>query len=560
MDQAIQNRFAVLAGDRCALRHRSNTGRRSRQLFRGTVRNVARAAKGLTRFRAIRRGEFFKKGIIMFGLLRRRRKTRRPWDKWGLDTPLFSWDASGKDVFTIRDASSGVLSLGRTGSGKTSGSGRQLALSLLAAGYGGLILTVKPGELAVMQEYCRMTGRLADLRVVDSSCQARFNFLDEMAMYQGAGAGLTENLVSLFLEIAQIGSRQSGPSSNSGENDFFNKAVRVLLRNLVDLMDLSIGHVSAGDLCKLVTFLPCSRDEANSEQWQQTSPCAQLLAMAKQKPQKQPRTLEAVEKYILHGFPSLADRTRSSITATFEGLADLFQRGLLFDLLSTETTLSPRDILNGAIILVDLPLKLYGDVGLMAQLVWKMMTQRCLERQVVTNETRPTFIMVDEAQFFASQQSDALFTTTCRAFKVCNIFLSQSIAGFVTAFGGGPLGEKQAEQLLANFSTKIIHALADYSTAEWASNLIGREYRLLMNSNSTSIGPDWAGMAGFGATPQSSAGFSESLQYEVEPREFNYLRTGGPESNWLVDAIAIRSGNPFAATGKIWRPVTFCQK
>ena len=43
----------------------------------------------------------------------------------------------GGDVWRIRDACEGTMIFGGTGSGKTSGSGRTLATSFLAAGFGG---------------------------------------------------------------------------------------------------------------------------------------------------------------------------------------------------------------------------------------------------------------------------------------------------------------------------------------------------------------------------------------------------------------------------------------
>jgi len=69
-------------------------------------------------------------------------------DNYNLDTPLMELlSGGGKGVFTARMAVEGCAIFGGIGSGKTSGSGRMLALKYLAAGWGGLILTVKKDEL-----------------------------------------------------------------------------------------------------------------------------------------------------------------------------------------------------------------------------------------------------------------------------------------------------------------------------------------------------------------------------------------------------------------------------
>lgn len=240
-------------------------------------------------------------------------------------------------------------------------------------------------------------------------------------------------------------------------------------------------------------------------------------------------------------------------------MADLFQRGLLHRLHGLETNLSPRAIDDGAAIVHSLDLKSYGSVGLYSQLVWKMMVQNWLERRPIGPDTRPAFIFIDEFQFFASQQSDALFATTCRSAKVANVLITQSTSGVETAFGGGAMGKTLADQLFANLTTKVIHATSEPGTAEWASNLAGKNYRFLINSNSPTQSPDWAQMAGLGNSNPGSSGISESLQYEIEPREFAYLRSGGVANDRLVDAIVFRSGRPFWSTGKNYLPVTFRQ-
>ena len=110
----------------------------------------------------------------MLGLFRKRRRAvREPSDLLAL--PLLHW--SHDDAWTLRDAVEGTLILGATGSGKTSGSGRLIARTMLSCGFGGLVLTAKSDERALWEGYCRDTNRLDDLVVVGADGAHRFNFL-----------------------------------------------------------------------------------------------------------------------------------------------------------------------------------------------------------------------------------------------------------------------------------------------------------------------------------------------------------------------------------------------
>jgi hypothetical protein len=127
---------------------------------------------------------------------------------WPLEMPLFDW--AKNDPFTLDDACKGVQVWGMTGSGKSSGSGKWLAETYLRHGFGGLVLCAKPGEAATWADYARRTGRADDLIVFAPAAPWRLNFLDYELQRPGAGAGLTENLLQLFMTVAEIASRGSG--------------------------------------------------------------------------------------------------------------------------------------------------------------------------------------------------------------------------------------------------------------------------------------------------------------------------------------------------------------
>lgn len=99
-------------------------------------------------------------------------------------------DWGGGDAFRVGDALTGVAAFGATGSGKTSGVAKHLALGYLAADFGGLVLCAKKEERRQWEEWARLTKRTNDLVIVNADGAHRFNFLDWEASRAGEGAGL----------------------------------------------------------------------------------------------------------------------------------------------------------------------------------------------------------------------------------------------------------------------------------------------------------------------------------------------------------------------------------
>lgn len=82
-----------------------------------------------------------------------------------------------RDLWTVKDAFEGTQIFGATGSGKTSGSGQQIALSMLKSGFGGLVLSAKRDERDLWQRYVKAAGRDEDLIIFGPEHPWRFNFL-----------------------------------------------------------------------------------------------------------------------------------------------------------------------------------------------------------------------------------------------------------------------------------------------------------------------------------------------------------------------------------------------
>ncbi|MFT3786003.1 MAG: TraM recognition domain-containing protein [Tepidisphaeraceae bacterium] len=490
----------------------------------------------------------------MLNWFARGRRRAHPWD---LDTELCRW--ASRTPWRIRDAVEGTLILGATGSGKTTATGRMLADAFLHAGFGGLILTTKPDERAMWERYCAATGRLDDLIVFSPANPYRFNFLNYELQCGGAGAGITHNLVNTLSEIAEVADRQSGGGGN--EERFWQRAERQNHTNSISLQRLAQGRVSVGDLYRVIVSAPTSLDQVRSAEWRAESFCMQLILQASQRIQTDMdrAEFELVSDYYLLEWPQLSDKTRSVIQATVTSMLDTLNRGIIRELLSTTTSpeATPEACFDGKLILIDLPVKTFGDVGLFAQVIYKRMFQQAVERRRVEATSRPVMLFIDEAANFVTS-SDLMFQTTCRSAKCATVWLSQSIQNFYARLGGTEKAKAEADGILANLNTKIVHALGDSVTTTWAAELIGKARTFHVSTNSTGHHADFLFNTMMGHAQQASGGANEVVDYEVQPSRFTTLRKGGPDHRFVADCILTQAGRRFEENGGrnwIWTSV-----
>lgn len=490
----------------------------------------------------------------MLNLFKRKAACSR--QTWELSTPLLK--LSPRDSWTIGDACMGTCVLGATGSGKTTGAGAALAKAFLRAGFGGLWLCCKGDERQTIEHYARQTGRTSDLVIFDASCQHRFSFLDEELNHAGRGAGLTENIVNLLSTILEVSERNTG-SGGREDDGYWRKAMRQMCRNACELLAIAKGQVTVPDLYRVVVSAPTSRGQLADDDWKAGSFCFDCLrkADAAKKQQRAEKDFELVADYWMIEFPQLSEKTRSVIVSTFTSLVDVLNRSLLRDLFCTDTTIRPEDTLDGKIIVIDLPARTYADVGIFAAVLWKYCWQRAVERRDVAANERPVFLFADEFQNF-SVRYDQEFQATARSSRAATVYLTQSRANMLAAFGGQE-AEAVTDSLLGNLQTKFFHANGDASTNEWAANVIGRSRQYFMNGNQSLGSFDPMRLVGLGDPGHTSGGFSEQMDFEVQPREFTTLRCGGPANRWETDTIVFQGGRRFLASGETWMPVTFRQ-
>lgn len=483
---------------------------------------------------------------LLFGVPKQRQNgavkaSAGPWD---LDTPLLQFSSNPADVWRIRDACEGLQCFGGIGSGKSSGSGATVAKAFLRHGFGGLVLCAPPGEKDAWLEMAEATGRSADVVVFSPEEPHAFNFLDYEMRRGGRGGGQTENLVNLFSVVMEI---VEGKTGSAAGDDFFVRATKELLRAGIDALRLAQGSISIGDIKRLVDTAPTSTkqmQEKGQGSWRSTSYCFKTLAKARANagtPRDQ-HDYGLCENYFLRTFPQLADRTRTSVTATLNGVIDVLLHGDCYQLLGTGLTIIPEvTYKNGAIVLVDLPIQEYGEVGRIVQGIWKYMFQRALLRRNAKEWPRPVFLYCDESQNFISS-FDFKYQAECRKAKAATVYLTQNIDNYYAVLGG----KTETDALLSNFVTKCFHSNSG-NTNQWASDLISIEREVIIDGSVPNGGEG------------GSLSFSEKDRAKVLPSAFMTLKKGGPINDLIVEGIIVQSGRLWNDTGETYILVQFLQ-
>jgi hypothetical protein len=477
--------------------------------------------------------------------------------RFNLDTPILSF--SPEDTWSGRDAVEGTHIFGGIGSGKTSGSGRHLSAAFLEAGWGGLWLTAKIDERALCERACAAAHRTQDLVILTPGGPHHLNFL---AYEYLACDKKTEPLVHLFMsamEAAEGGN--SGQGGARSDESFWRNTTQQLLRNVIDLSSMARDMVSLPYLYQIVVTAPQTPDEVHSADWQASSFCMQCLTEAAARVHDTPRQhdFDLTASFFLREWPGLADRTRSIVQTTFTSMADGLLRGDLYELFCTDTTITPEATHQGAIILLDLPIKQYHALGRIAQVLFKTVWQRAAERRQVEETTIPIFLWADEAHFFVTSY-DALFQSTARSARVATVYLTQSIDNYYSALGGsGEQGRSQTEALLGNLQTKIFHANSSTTTNTWAAEMLAKSWQFKAQGGVSATQRSVLDRSSLPANTLSGH-VSQAFEYDVPPGTFLTLAKGGPAHHCQVEGLVFQSGRVFQTTGKPYLLATFSQK
>ena len=467
-------------------------------------------------------------------------RRRSPAGNWPLEMPLF-W-LVGKDYWRLRDSLEGLAIFGAQGSGKTSSSGRLIAKRFLAAGFGGLVCCAKQDEADLWRRYLKETAREDDGRFFSVGGDLRFNFIDYES--KTSDVGFVENLVQLLTDVASI----RRPDPGGGNQEFWRAERRKLLLNTLTLLLLAGEPIEIDSIYGVIDSSPqtgeqVAKDDEENREWRKRSYCYGLLVEAQQRHGVNHRELQITGHYFCKERVAIHAPTRSTIESEFTGLFDTLRRGKIGELFGTTTNLSPADILDGRVVVIDIPVDVWREVGQLSQVAWIQSLMRAVDRRAYRPPaTRPVFLWADEAHRF-SIPVDAEFQSGARSKGLAAVRISQNLPGYYDAYGRD--GKHKVEQLLGCHGTKIFHRNDDPVTNEWASKLIASDVIYKASLSSSTF-----------ATLNTS--LAEHEEASCSPRMFLGLKNGGRSNKYVTEAIITQSGRLFA--GDRWFIGEFSQK
>ncbi|MEQ8627077.1 TraM recognition domain-containing protein [Ekhidna sp.] len=456
-----------------------------------------------------------------------------------LDEPILNIEGN---PWTVRNACEGVQIFGGIGSGKTSGSGQTLALKYLQAGYGGLVLTVKTDECDRWKEYCKEAGREDDLCIIEPDGDYTFNFLDYEVNREGQGGGQTENLVMVMKTVIKANSLGQSKSNNE---EFWDDALDMLLISLIDLCTEGKSKLTIDDINDIARSLPKSPEDRNRKSFRSTRFYEFFHYVEKlfadddnyTEPHRM-RIFKSLEYYFFSTLAELSDKTRTIIEQMLWGFLFRLSREPVYTLFCNNSpNIVPEDSIDGKIILLNLPTKVYDKVGKDAQILFKYIWQRAMERRNVKEDGgEPVFLWADEAQNFIHEH-DFSYQATARSSRVCTVYLTQNINNYLASLGGDK-GEHQVKSFMGTMATKIFHSNADIETNMYASKMFGQVYKPFP-TKTKAMGKEFS----------VSESYSWNKDADVPPELFTGLKTGGPKNNFEVEAFIHRQGTPWEVNG-----------
>lgn len=502
------------------------------------------------------------------------------------EKPILTFPGYNNAPWRLSDAVKGTQIFGATGSGKSSGSGKEIAKSFLKAGYGGLVLCAKPDERETWERYAELTGRTNDLVVFSPDTNFSFNPL----AYENSrdGGGETLNLVELMMRLQELSDNFSAQSAGGQDEKFWINALKRYISRIFDLLQLakqevsfqnmfevmmSSGVQSMGDYSNFIEDLNAlerleqdalANDDSEAKEEAKeisqdldndydilisSSFCIYCLERAKAYEQNsvgRSQKLLITEKYFTQELLSIPSKTRAIIEEYFRGLVEPFLGGMLNEHFArgTDPALYPEiTYRENKIVILDFPVKKHLLAGVLSQGIYKYLWQQALERRNTEEYPDPVFLWVDESQYFVNPVHDTLFQTTARSARVCTVYLTQNINNYYFVMGANQ-AQARAKSLIANLSTLIFHANTDFETNDWASKTIGQGYYEKVTKTKNH-------------KDEISENTTHVKDFHVPTSLFTKLSTGGKTRE--VEAIIVVNGKKWGGRNPSYIRTTFIQ-
>ncbi len=461
---------------------------------------------------------------------------------------LIRW-GDGPDKITTHDMYTGCILLGETGSGKTSGPGRALQKALLAKGYGMLVIPAKISDGPAVVKMCSDMGRKVIL--FGPGHPHRFDPVG----YELSQGVPVEAVAAYINTLVRLAARQS--AGGTGDDGYWQTSCDRATLMQLSLAVLARGTASLRDLYRLVNSLPRAAADFHDPAWLKSF-CARCVLRADRRARGKPdaqRRLRLVTDW-LEEWAGLAEKTRTIVQSCLSNTFFRLVATECGELLCGGTTVSPDDLMGGAVLVVATPYLQFREAGQLTLQAWKLAVQRAVLRRKMTAASVPVVVWADECQFTASEEDKAV-QTVARESKLINVNITQNIPVLYDSLGGQK-AQHMVDAWLGCLGLKIFCANAEPATVDFAVKTCGQRFQAV--GGGTIDTAKWNPVDHLlGSARTGTHSYSMQLHPNVPASTFGRLRKGAKENHYLVDCIIYYGGKTFS-NGKPYTKVTFDQR
>lgn len=452
------------------------------------------------------------------------------------------------------DLCSHVLLMGGSGSGKTSVLKIMLVDIFRRGGdrIGALFAAVKADDWEMVQRVARLAG-VSNRLVRLSKSTFTYNFLSwELNRKPG---GSPQSASKLLDELNRLANKSTGSGDDAFWQNLFSKMslFAITIAWLSKREQVNVEHVY-----KLIMSSPGTLDQVGSAKFQASSFCFQLLreAEASIRDDHERRLYTQAATFFTMEITQIGDRARGATLSQVSAVLGPFLHGDLYDIVCCDnSTFSPEDPCDGAIVVVDFPTMVWGDAGrFIVALITKQVTGFSLARR---NPKCMTLIVRDELPAIIGEAShEAENFALARSTNTAFISGAQSTDTLQEALGGNQ-AENAVHSILANHATKIVLS-CDPRTAEMFSKAWG-QFRDQFVSVSENKDHEETNILDMFSDDRLLFSVSEQLVPRCPPETFLSLRRGGKANRLCVDALLSQAGRTYGRNGSPFTLVTFKQ-
>ncbi|MCA9194633.1 MAG: hypothetical protein KDB03_22835 [Planctomycetales bacterium] len=465
----------------------------------------------------------------------------------------------------LLDLCAGLFILGTTGSGKSS------ALRILAnwilnhpfhPAYAGLVK-----DICVLWCCCKVDEADAAERVIAATAKRDYlvrlrpaEFAFNFVVYELTREGGSPASLARLLD--RLNTQLNNTSGTAGTNEKFWQGL------LFDYLYAAIwvAWLAYGTECTIehihdiILTSPANEQQAKSPTFRERSACWQALMRADKnvKTAAEDRALFKAGEFFTVKATNLGDDCRGSgIQSVSSVLAPFLISPIYETVCSPSSKFTPDLLLTGMCCILDFPILIYGQSGMLFQSLVTMMLQEAVLRR--KNPNSICLIVRDEFQYLcADPMFESQVASVGRSSLLTQISSTQNIPLLQLACGGDARAETFVHSMLANYRNKLLLANICDRTNRLFSEMFGDFKDQFVSISESHSQPDDPLGQMFSANPfQFST--SESLFPKLPAHQFLTLRRGGPQFNYLIDGYWTVGGQTFA-NGLPFKKITFSQK